>query len=334
MTKLEGGIGTLTRHLEERFAEAGGELLLGTSATGIATDGAVSPASPPTGRPFAAPSSSPPSNPDLTVRSRRRRGCLRRSGRRSRRRRPPRQLRADALRARRRCRSSWRRTSCSTTRRCRAPSACSARRRSSSSSGRTAAAASCPADPAVAFQIPSAQDPSLAPPGKAAASAFSLWFPVEADRPQEYARLKAEMGQRVIDKIGRIAPDFESLILKHTTFTPKHMGTMFGAPGGDWCHGLIHPEQMGAHRPGPQGLARPPARHRRPVSRRCRLPRRAGHHVHPRLQRRPGGARRTGRNGVNGRQSKVKLLSGKFFASRAELTWTSSAAAAPRRWLK
>lgn len=109
-----------------------------------------------------------------------------------------------------------------------------------------------PADPAVAFQIPSASDPDLCPPGKAAASAFSLWFPVEED-PSEYARLKAEMGQRVIDKITRFAPDFESLILKHTTFTPKHMGTMFGAPGGDYCHGLIHPELLGPYRPGPLG---------------------------------------------------------------------------------
>ena len=109
-----------------------------------------------------------------------------------------------------------------------------------------------PADPAVAFQIPSAADPDLAPPGKAAASAFSLWFPVEED-PSEYARLKAEMGQRVIDKINRFAPNFESLIAKHTTFTPKHMGTMFGAPGGDYCHGLIHPELLGPYRPGPRG---------------------------------------------------------------------------------
>jgi phytoene dehydrogenase-like protein len=109
-----------------------------------------------------------------------------------------------------------------------------------------------PADPAVAFQIPSAQDPQLAPPGKAAASAFSLWFPIEAD-PADYARLKAEMGRRVIEKINRIAPSFESLILKHTTFTPRHMGTMFGAPGGDYCHGLLHPELLGPYRPGPRG---------------------------------------------------------------------------------
>jgi len=116
-----------------------------------------------------------------------------------------------------------------------------------------------PAEPAVAFQIPSASDPDLAPPGKAAASAFALWFPVEED-PAEYARLKAEMGQAVINRISRFAPNFESLIIKHTTFTPKHMGTMFGAPGGDYCHGLIHPDLLGPYRPGPHGYVDQPHR--------------------------------------------------------------------------
>lgn len=114
-----------------------------------------------------------------------------------------------------------------------------------------------PADPAIALQIPSANDPNLAPPGKHAVSAFSLWFPLTEQRAG-YGELKAEMGQRVIDKITRLAPDFESLILRHTTFTPKHMGTMFGAPGGDYCHGLIHPEQMGRNRPGPKGYVDQP----------------------------------------------------------------------------
>jgi phytoene dehydrogenase-like protein len=109
-----------------------------------------------------------------------------------------------------------------------------------------------PADPAIAFQLPSAQDPGLAPPGKHAASAFSLWFPVETGRA-DHARLKAEMGRRVIEKITRLAPNFADLITRHTTFTPRHMSTMFGAPGGDYCHGLIHPEQMGPNRPGPTG---------------------------------------------------------------------------------
>lgn len=114
-----------------------------------------------------------------------------------------------------------------------------------------------PADPAIAFQIPSAHDPTLAPAGKHAASAFALWFPVE-ESPSGYGGMKAEMGRRVIEKISRLAPDFERRIIRHTTFTPRHMGTMFGAPGGDYCHGLIHPEQMGPNRPGPKGYVGQP----------------------------------------------------------------------------
>ncbi|MGB3481644.1 MAG: NAD(P)/FAD-dependent oxidoreductase [Mycobacterium sp.] len=106
-----------------------------------------------------------------------------------------------------------------------------------------------PADPAIALQIPSVHDPALAPEGKHAASAFALWFPLSGN----YGDAKAAMGQAVIDKITRIAPNFESLISRHTTFTPKHMGTMFGAPGGDYCHGLLHSDQIGINRPGTRG---------------------------------------------------------------------------------
>jgi len=81
--------------------------------------------------------------------------------------------------------------------------------------------------------------------------------PVE-ETQSSYGEMKEEMGRRVIDKITRLAPDFESLILRHTSFTPKHMGTMFGAPGGDYCHGLIHPDQMGPNRPGPKGYVDQP----------------------------------------------------------------------------
>lgn len=114
-----------------------------------------------------------------------------------------------------------------------------------------------PANPSIALQIPSVNDPALAPEGKHAASAFSLWFPVE-ETQSSYGDMKVEMGRRVIEKITRLAPNFEDLIIRHTTFTPKHMGTMFGAPGGDYCHGLIHPDQMGPNRPGPKGYVDQP----------------------------------------------------------------------------
>jgi phytoene dehydrogenase-like protein len=112
-----------------------------------------------------------------------------------------------------------------------------------------------PADPTVVLQVPSLHDPGLAPPGKHAASAFALCFPVEAG---PYGQMKAEMGQRVIGKITRLAPNFAHSIIRHTTFTPRHMETMFGAPGGDYCHGLLHPDQIGPNRPGPTGFVGQP----------------------------------------------------------------------------
>ncbi|ETW24201.1 dehydrogenase [Mycobacterium gastri 'Wayne'] len=108
-----------------------------------------------------------------------------------------------------------------------------------------------PADPTVVLQIPSLHDPQLAPQGKHAASAFAMWFPIEGGA--DYGRSKLDMGQHVIDKITRLAPNFAGSITRHTTFTPKHMGVMFGAPGGDYCHGLLHPNQIGPNRPGPKG---------------------------------------------------------------------------------
>ncbi|PJE06838.1 NAD(P)/FAD-dependent oxidoreductase [Mycobacterium sp.] len=108
-----------------------------------------------------------------------------------------------------------------------------------------------PADPTLVLQIPSVHDPDLAPEGKHAASAFALWFPIEGGA--DYGQAKVEMGQRVIDKITRLAPNFERSIIRHTTFTPKHMGVMFGAPGGDYCHGLLSSNQIGQNRPGPRG---------------------------------------------------------------------------------
>jgi phytoene dehydrogenase-like protein len=116
-----------------------------------------------------------------------------------------------------------------------------------------------PADPTVVLQIPSQNDPGLAPPGKHAASAFALWFPIEGGADAgSYGRAKTEMGQRVIDKITRLAPNFERSIIRHTTFTPRHMGVMFGAPGGDYCHGLLNPDQIGPNRPGPKGFVGQP----------------------------------------------------------------------------
>ena len=110
-----------------------------------------------------------------------------------------------------------------------------------------------PDNPSLGMQIPSCMDSGMAPPGKHAASAFAYAFPVEANRDQ-HGRLKNTMAQRVIDKISSYAPNFRDIVIRHITFAPYHMQTMFGAPSGDFCHGLLHPDLMGQNRPGPKGF--------------------------------------------------------------------------------
>ena len=43
-------------------------------------------------------------------------------------------------------------------------------------------------------------------------------------------------------------------VIRHITFAPYHVNTMFGAPAGDFCHGLLHPDLMGPNRPGLKGF--------------------------------------------------------------------------------
>lgn len=109
-----------------------------------------------------------------------------------------------------------------------------------------------PENPSFGAQIPTIHDPSMAPEGKHAMSAFAMYFPVEVDRG-DHGRLKDEMAERIIAKLTQLAPNFPDILIRHTTFASFHYDTMFGAPGGDFCHGLIHPELLGPFRPGPRG---------------------------------------------------------------------------------
>jgi phytoene dehydrogenase-like protein len=57
------------------------------------------------------------------------------------------------------------------------------------------------------------------------------------------------MAERIIDKVTRYAPNFRESILHHATFAPCHYESMFGCSNGDFCHGLIHPDQLIEFRP-------------------------------------------------------------------------------------
>ena len=108
------------------------------------------------------------------------------------------------------------------------------------------------ASPSFGFQIPSVLDPSLAPEGKHAASAYAFYFPITGSRDEQNRRADV-MADRVVARIAQMAPNFPELINRRVVYPSYTFELMFGATGGDFCHGLLQPELMGPFRPGPRG---------------------------------------------------------------------------------
>ncbi|MHB8681224.1 MAG: phytoene desaturase family protein [Acidimicrobiales bacterium] len=109
-----------------------------------------------------------------------------------------------------------------------------------------------PAAPSFSIQIPSIHEPSLAPAGKHAASSFGFYFPIGATHEAQ-TRLRDQMAQRIVDRITAVAPNFPDLVERQLNYPAYTYELMFGCTGGDFCHGLLEPAFMGPFRPGPRG---------------------------------------------------------------------------------
>ncbi|MGB1139386.1 MAG: phytoene desaturase family protein [Halioglobus sp.] len=95
----------------------------------------------------------------------------------------------------------------------------------------------------LAFQIPTVNDPTLAPDGCHIASAYGFYFPCEADKPLR-GKLRDAMAEKLIDHISLHLPDFREMITDQAIFSSDHFASMQGVTNGDWTHGLLHPDQM------------------------------------------------------------------------------------------
>ena len=109
-----------------------------------------------------------------------------------------------------------------------------------------------PASPSFNIQIPSIREPSLAPAGRHAASSFAFYFPIGRTHDDQ-VRLRDEMAERMVAKIAAVAPNFPELIERQLNYPAHTYELMFGCTGGDFTHGLLEPAFMGPFRPGPRG---------------------------------------------------------------------------------
>jgi phytoene dehydrogenase-like protein len=103
-------------------------------------------------------------------------------------------------------------------------------------------------DPAVYCGVPSLLDPSLAPEGQHTCTMMVHYFPssIPENKRKEYRDLMAD---RMIDRMNKHAPNFRDSIMDKAALTQYWFENTFGVTGGDFCSGLIEPQQMWDKRP-------------------------------------------------------------------------------------
>ena len=106
-------------------------------------------------------------------------------------------------------------------------------------------------DPFIESVIPSAWDPTVAPPGKHWMSNFVQYCPPElAEGPWTPAR-RARFGQTVLDKIERYSPGFKDLIVHVEVRTPHEIEQEIGLTEGNIFQGELTLDQLFFNRPFP-----------------------------------------------------------------------------------
>jgi phytoene dehydrogenase-like protein len=107
-----------------------------------------------------------------------------------------------------------------------------------------------PAEPLLDVTIPSLLDPSLAPTGRHAMSVTVEYAPYHL-RDGDWDGRREEMGDRVVEILGRHAPDLPGLILDRRVLTPLDLERDYGLTEGDIYHGQMGLDQLLFMRPVP-----------------------------------------------------------------------------------
>lgn len=115
-----------------------------------------------------------------------------------------------------------------------------------------AAAGRIPEVPVVEMTIPSALDPTVAPPGKHTMNLFVQYVPYHlTDGSWDDAVFKQSVADRVYSVIESFCPGFTDSILGADVLSPVDLERVFGLHQGSITHGALSLHQIGYMRPAP-----------------------------------------------------------------------------------
>jgi phytoene dehydrogenase-like protein len=107
-----------------------------------------------------------------------------------------------------------------------------------------------PERPLVELTLPSALDPSLAPPGRHVASLFVQYVPPDLDA-RAWDALRDPFADRALALVDEAAPGFSQSVLHREVLAPPDLERIFGLTGGHLFHGAMALERLLCLRPLP-----------------------------------------------------------------------------------
>jgi phytoene dehydrogenase-like protein len=110
------------------------------------------------------------------------------------------------------------------------------------------------AEPVLECTIPSAVDPTVAPPGRHLMSMFVQYAPYEL-RDGSWDDQREAFADRCFDVLDEYAPNFKRAVIDRQVLTPLDLERVFNLTGGNIFQGAMTPGQLFAFRPAP-GYAR------------------------------------------------------------------------------
>jgi len=106
------------------------------------------------------------------------------------------------------------------------------------------------ANPILECTLPSAVDPSVAPPGKHLMSMFIQYAPYHL-RGATWDDLRDKFADRCFDVLNEYAPNFKRSIIAHQILTPADLEKTFNLTGGNIFQGAMNLDQLFLFRPVP-----------------------------------------------------------------------------------
>jgi phytoene dehydrogenase-like protein len=107
-------------------------------------------------------------------------------------------------------------------------------------------------EPMVEVYLQTATDASLTPPGKHILSLFVQYFPYNLAPGLDLDTERERFADRVIEIVGRYAPNVPGSILHRQVLTPRDLEARFGLTGGHIFHGDLLPPNLWNERPTPR----------------------------------------------------------------------------------